>query len=130
MRKCASVEEAAKKLVETALQLGTMDNTTVIVIKLDWSLDFITPDEIEEKIQDPNTKKTKEDKETLSNPSPTTEPVSADSSPLSFRNNLENLPTTQNATSNQPQKHFYPTATAVDAIKLKVLIPHIEGTYV
>lgn len=48
-RKCATPQEASKKLVESALQLGTQDNTTAVVVRLNWFLDFITPDELEGK---------------------------------------------------------------------------------
>lgn len=47
VRKCNSVEEASHKLVETALQLGTMDNTTAIVVGLNWNLEFLTSEEIQ-----------------------------------------------------------------------------------
>jgi serine/threonine protein phosphatase PrpC len=59
VRKCTTPEEGAKKLVETALQMGTMDNTTAIVVKLNWALDFLTQDEIDGKILAKEKKKEK-----------------------------------------------------------------------
>jgi serine/threonine protein phosphatase PrpC len=47
VKKCTSAQEASQRLVETALALGTMDNTTAIVVKLDWALDFVTHAELE-----------------------------------------------------------------------------------
>lgn len=50
VRRCENFEEASKRLVETAINLGTMDNTTAIVVKFNWSLDFLTDDELEGKV--------------------------------------------------------------------------------
>lgn len=75
VKKCETSEEAARKLVQvcffvflfvyilpfhcflcvcffliqTALELGTMDNTTAIVVRFNWSLDFLTDSEIQGK---------------------------------------------------------------------------------
>ena len=129
VRKCSNVEEASKKLVETALALGTMDNTTVIVIKLDWSLDFITQDELEgtnapsvssstSKLHKNNTNNvtitTNDDNNNNNNKKEDTQELT------SFRNSLE--PTEVIA------RHIYPQVKSEQAIKLKVLIPHIEAT--
>jgi serine/threonine protein phosphatase PrpC len=51
-----AVEEASKKLVDLAMALGTMDNTTATVVKLNWNLDFLTQDEIDGKISNPKPK--------------------------------------------------------------------------
>jgi len=48
VRRYDSPEEASKRLVDYALSLGTMDNTTAIVVKLNWYLDFLTEDELED----------------------------------------------------------------------------------
>eukprot|EP01117_Protostelium_nocturnum_P005615 TRINITY_DN2024_c0_g1_i1.p1 TRINITY_DN2024_c0_g1~~TRINITY_DN2024_c0_g1_i1.p1 ORF type:complete len:885 (-),score=341.18 TRINITY_DN2024_c0_g1_i1:35-2689(-) len=46
-RRYDNPDEAAKRLVDYALSLGTMDNTTAIVVKLNWHLDFLTREEVE-----------------------------------------------------------------------------------
>jgi len=116
VKKCANVEEASRKLVETALALGTMDNTTVIVIKLDWCIDFITQDEIEGRV-DSSKVAEKKPKEEIK-PTPPTEKVVP-----SFRNSLESF----NTDREQLPKGIYPQVSS-SGIKLKVLIPSLEAT--
>jgi len=48
VRRYDTPEEASKRLVDYALSLGTMDNTTAVVVKLNWHLDFLTEDELNE----------------------------------------------------------------------------------
>lgn len=138
VRKCSNVEEASKKLVETALALGTMDNTTVIVVKLDWCLDFVTQNELDGKPENTKRPSSKELSASVStatttnnsNNNSTNIPNNATSAntstgntnTTSFRNSLE--------TPEFSVKSIYPqvASTSQTAIKLKVLIPHIEAT--
>ncbi|PRP74630.1 hypothetical protein PROFUN_03552 [Planoprotostelium fungivorum] len=46
VRRFDSPEEASKRLVDYALSMGTMDNTTAVVVKLNWHLDFLTEEEL------------------------------------------------------------------------------------
>jgi hypothetical protein len=68
-----------------------MDNTTVVVVKLDWCIDFITQDEIDGNVDaskakvDKEPKKDEEDKEEKARQAP------------SFRNSLEKLASTEEA---------------------------------
>ncbi len=117
VKKCSNVEEASRKLVETALALGTMDNTTVIVIKLDWCIDFITQDEIEGRVDSSKVPEKKPPKEEIK---PAESPQKA---VASFRNSLESF----NTDREQLPKGIYPQVSS-SGIKLKVLIPSLEAT--
>lgn len=144
-RKCLTTDEAAKRLADLALAMGSMDNTSVVVIKLNWALDFLTQDEIEGRIGHVK-EKTRSHKKSISDlgeSSPVGSPMSSPmkehekkdndeiseerlertrSTSFSFRDSLEGI-----AASVGARKSIYLPVTQ-SAIKLRVLIPELSAT--
>eukprot|EP01114_Cavostelium_apophysatum_P007309 TRINITY_DN1938_c0_g2_i1.p1 TRINITY_DN1938_c0_g2~~TRINITY_DN1938_c0_g2_i1.p1 ORF type:complete len:1165 (+),score=384.97 TRINITY_DN1938_c0_g2_i1:206-3700(+) len=81
VRKADNVAEAAYKLVETAMIMGTMDNTTAVVVKLNWNLDFLTQEEIEGNVGRAKAERTPKKEKEKSSTSPEVRKVSSPSSP-------------------------------------------------
>eukprot|EP01119_Soliformovum_irregulare_P008193 TRINITY_DN2123_c1_g1_i2.p1 TRINITY_DN2123_c1_g1~~TRINITY_DN2123_c1_g1_i2.p1 ORF type:complete len:965 (+),score=312.69 TRINITY_DN2123_c1_g1_i2:38-2932(+) len=139
VRKCANSEEAARRLTEFALAMGSMDNTTVVVVQLHWTLDFLTQDEIDGKIVMANQQNKPKSRPFLTRTDSQKEEPSSPRSPMraedeeiseeklermrsesfSFRDNLSGL--------SVPRKSIYLPASMA-AIKLKISIPEISAT--